>query len=74
MKSILLIVLLFASCSNRMDDSESKIIIRKINDIRDYDIHEVKIDYCEYIIVYRSNSVVIIHKANCTNDYHKLAK
>ena len=36
----------------------------------EYDIEEVEIDYCEYIIIFGVDGRNIIHKANCKNSYH----
>lgn len=38
----------------------------------DYRIEERKIDSCEYIIIYGTDSRNLIHKANCRNAFHKM--
>lgn len=80
MKKIILPLLLLAACGNSNTNVQTKeinnnLLIRRhiLEGVR-HDIDEVKIDYCEYIIVHNYHGVSIIHKANCANDFHRTTK
>jgi hypothetical protein len=75
MKKILIPILLLAGCSNtnRTETFDSKMLLKSTK-FEGFDVHELRIDYCDYILVRRFEGVSIIHKGNCTNDFHKITK
>ena len=77
MKTVYLILLLIVvSCGQPKDKPivnlpklETK-VSKAVGNNYSCEVLELKIDYCEYIIINQHHSTNIIHKANCSNNFH----
>jgi hypothetical protein len=70
MKIFYILLLIITSCSNNENDILTTKTSQHSGRLSSFEVIETKIDYCEYIIINKVSGVDIIHKSNCSNNFH----